>query len=30
MIPGSARQAFLDEHPEIRNALKQGAAPPPR
>ena len=25
-----SRQAFLDEHPEIRNALKQGAAPPPR
>lgn len=29
-ISRESRQAFLDEHPEIRNALKQGAAPPPR
>ena len=29
-ISRESRQAYLDEHPEIRNALKQGAAPPPR
>jgi ferredoxin, 2Fe-2S len=29
-ISRESRQAFLDEHPEIRNALKQGAASPPR
>jgi 2Fe-2S ferredoxin len=29
-ISRESRQAFLDEHPEIRNALKQGTAPPPR
>ncbi|HVV48143.1 MAG TPA: 2Fe-2S iron-sulfur cluster-binding protein [Polyangia bacterium] len=29
-ISRESRQAFLDEHPEIRNALKQGTATPPR
>ena len=29
-ISRESRQAFLDEHPEIRNALKQAAATPPR